>query len=282
MFIAMNRFRIARGSEEAFEQVWLNRDSQLNKVPGFVEFHLLKGPEAEDHTLYASHTVWQSKSAFRGLDQVRGVPRGACAGRQQHDRAALSRASEVRRLRGPPDHRARRAGGRLTAMTAPSFDLSPPHGGESRRRVRDRRQRARRHAARRGRGAAGRDAPARARRGVHRRHGRHRQMGRRDADRPHRRRHHGVHRADPGRAGQARLFQSHGLDRLPRPSPARALRRARLRRAAVHEQALGGDRVLQSRRRHHVQGLRRPRREARAQGRSACGVPRARRAALQG
>jgi heme-degrading monooxygenase HmoA len=64
MFIAMNRFRIARGSEEAFEQVWLNRDSQLNRVPGFVEFHLLKGPEAEDHTLYASHTVWQSKSAF--------------------------------------------------------------------------------------------------------------------------------------------------------------------------------------------------------------------------
>ena len=64
MFIAMNRFRIARGSEEAFEQVWLNRDSQLNTVPGFVEFHLLKGPEAEDHTLYASHTVWQSKSAF--------------------------------------------------------------------------------------------------------------------------------------------------------------------------------------------------------------------------
>jgi heme-degrading monooxygenase HmoA len=64
MFIAMNRFRIARGSEEAFEQVWLNRDSQLNTVPGFVEFHLLKGPEAEDHTLYASHTVWQSKAAF--------------------------------------------------------------------------------------------------------------------------------------------------------------------------------------------------------------------------
>jgi heme-degrading monooxygenase HmoA len=64
MFIAMNRFRVARGQEEAFERVWLNRDSQLNRVPGFVEFHLLKGPEAEDHTLYASHTVWQSKATF--------------------------------------------------------------------------------------------------------------------------------------------------------------------------------------------------------------------------
>ena len=41
MFIAMNRFRVKRGSEQAFEKVWLSRDSQLNKVPGFVEFHLL-------------------------------------------------------------------------------------------------------------------------------------------------------------------------------------------------------------------------------------------------
>jgi heme-degrading monooxygenase HmoA len=64
MFIAMNRFRVRRGSEEAFEKVWQNRDSYLHRVPGFVEFHLLKGPEAEDHTLYASHTVWQSKSSF--------------------------------------------------------------------------------------------------------------------------------------------------------------------------------------------------------------------------
>jgi hypothetical protein len=44
MFIAMNRFRVAKGSEAAFEQVWLSRDSHLEKVPGFVEFHLLKGP----------------------------------------------------------------------------------------------------------------------------------------------------------------------------------------------------------------------------------------------
>ncbi len=64
MYIAMNRFKVAKGSEEAFENVWLNRDSQLNTVPGFVEFHLLKGPTAEDHTLYASHTVWQDHAAF--------------------------------------------------------------------------------------------------------------------------------------------------------------------------------------------------------------------------
>jgi heme-degrading monooxygenase HmoA len=36
MFIAMNRFRVAKGSESAFEPVWLSRDGHLDEVPGFV------------------------------------------------------------------------------------------------------------------------------------------------------------------------------------------------------------------------------------------------------
>lgn len=64
MYIAMNRFRVKKGSEEAFEKVWLTRETYLDRMPGFVEFHLLKGPEAEDHTLYSSHTVWQNKASF--------------------------------------------------------------------------------------------------------------------------------------------------------------------------------------------------------------------------
>jgi heme-degrading monooxygenase HmoA len=64
MFIAMNRFRVAKGSETAFEQVWMSRDSHLEKVPGFVEFHLLNGPEAEDHTLYAFRTIWENRATF--------------------------------------------------------------------------------------------------------------------------------------------------------------------------------------------------------------------------
>ena len=61
MFIAMNRFRVAKGSEAAFEQVWISRDTHLEAVPGFLEFHLLKGPELEDHTLYTSHPVWENR-----------------------------------------------------------------------------------------------------------------------------------------------------------------------------------------------------------------------------
>lgn len=48
----------------AFEKVWTSRDTFLHDVPGFVEFHLLRGPERDDHVLYASHTIWASQAAF--------------------------------------------------------------------------------------------------------------------------------------------------------------------------------------------------------------------------
>ena len=64
MYIAMNRFRIKKGSEADFEQIWAERETFLDDVPGFKSFHLLRGPEAEDHTLYASHSTWESEDAF--------------------------------------------------------------------------------------------------------------------------------------------------------------------------------------------------------------------------
>ena len=69
MFIAMNRFRVRTESTLAFETAWRERDSHLAGVPGFVEFHLLKGPEAEDHVLYASHTIWLSRADFEAWTQ---------------------------------------------------------------------------------------------------------------------------------------------------------------------------------------------------------------------
>lgn len=63
-FIAMNRFKVPKDAGADFEQVWLTRDSHLKDMKGFVAFHLLKGPEHEDHILYSSHTVWASKADF--------------------------------------------------------------------------------------------------------------------------------------------------------------------------------------------------------------------------
>ncbi len=64
MYIAMNRFKVIKGAEADFETIWRTRQSHLNELKGFVEFALLKGPERADHTLYASHTVWESKADF--------------------------------------------------------------------------------------------------------------------------------------------------------------------------------------------------------------------------
>ncbi|MEM9139811.1 MAG: antibiotic biosynthesis monooxygenase, partial [Pseudomonadota bacterium] len=61
---AMNRFKVVKGHEADFEAVWKGRDSKLGEVPGFVDFHLLRGAEEEDHTLYASHTIWKTHDDF--------------------------------------------------------------------------------------------------------------------------------------------------------------------------------------------------------------------------
>jgi heme-degrading monooxygenase HmoA len=80
MFVAMNRFKVLPGSEDAFEAVWRNRRTRLDEMPGFVEFHLLRGPAGESHTLVASHTIWRDEAAFRAWtasEQFRAVHRDA-------------------------------------------------------------------------------------------------------------------------------------------------------------------------------------------------------------
>ena len=87
MFIAMNRFRVASGSEAAFEELWRKRPSHIAGEPGFVEFDLLRGPRRDDHTLYASHTVWQNRAAFEAWtksDSFRAAHAGAGSGKALH------------------------------------------------------------------------------------------------------------------------------------------------------------------------------------------------------
>ncbi len=64
MFLAMNRFAIAPGMEEGFEKIWRERETFLSEVPGFRSFALLKGDTDDQRTLYASHSVWESREAF--------------------------------------------------------------------------------------------------------------------------------------------------------------------------------------------------------------------------
>lgn len=94
MFIAMNRFHIVKGREADFERIWAQRDSQLDTVPGFEKFDLLRGPEGDDHTLYASHSIWQSRKhfedwtkseAFRKVHANAGSAKGIYLGHPQFE-----------------------------------------------------------------------------------------------------------------------------------------------------------------------------------------------------
>ncbi|PWK69028.1 antibiotic biosynthesis monooxygenase [Aminobacter sp. AP02] len=90
MYIAMNRFKVQNGTETAFEDIWKNRDSTLNEMKGFREFHLLRGPvnEAEGYTLYASHTTWESYDDFSAWTKSENF-------RAAHKNAGSSKASYV-------------------------------------------------------------------------------------------------------------------------------------------------------------------------------------------
>lgn len=80
MYLTMNRFRVRPGQEEAFEQLWLARESHLEEVPGFLAFNLLRGERHDDHTLYASHTMWRTRADFEAWtrsEAFRAAHRGA-------------------------------------------------------------------------------------------------------------------------------------------------------------------------------------------------------------
>lgn len=90
MFVAMNRFRVRRGHEEAFEALWRGRDSRLAEMAGFESFHLLRGGATEAHTLYASHSVWRDKAAFEAWtrsEQFRHAHRDVGQNRPLYDGA---------------------------------------------------------------------------------------------------------------------------------------------------------------------------------------------------
>ncbi len=91
LFIAMNRFRIIPGREDEFVEIWRQRDSHLAQVPGFQSFHLLRGETTAEHTLFASHTVWESRAHFEDWT------------RSEAFRAAHANAGQKRDLYlGPP------------------------------------------------------------------------------------------------------------------------------------------------------------------------------------
>ena len=133
MFIAMNWFQVIRGAEAEFETVWTSRDTHLRDVPGFIAFHLLRGPEHEDHTLFASHTLWASRAAFEDWtksEAFRLAHRGAAATSHCISGIRISRASTWCRRLPPADGLARRH--QFQRRGAPAVEARQPASSPNR------------------------------------------------------------------------------------------------------------------------------------------------------
>ena len=74
MFIAMNRFKVLKEEAGDFEAMWLGRESHLEKNPGFVEFHMLKGPSGR--TISSTRRI---RCGRRGPSSSNGPPRSISA-----------------------------------------------------------------------------------------------------------------------------------------------------------------------------------------------------------
>jgi hypothetical protein len=88
-------FQVIKGSSSMFG---CRATVISTRCRGFVKFHLLKGPEVEDHTLYASHTVWKDRATFEawtgGVTPT--LKKGMCFG------AKSLRAACLRNICGGP------------------------------------------------------------------------------------------------------------------------------------------------------------------------------------
>jgi heme-degrading monooxygenase HmoA len=86
MYLAMNRFTVPLENADAFEDLWLSRESRLQDLEGFVSFHMLKGPAEDGSILYASHTIWETEAHFRAWTT------------SEEFRASHARAGDTRKL----------------------------------------------------------------------------------------------------------------------------------------------------------------------------------------
>ncbi len=84
MFVAMNRFHVAPDKNEAFEQIWRERETHLDGVAGFIRFALLRNDGGHgtpaDPGDYISHSSWSSREAFEAWTNSEAFRKGHAQG----------------------------------------------------------------------------------------------------------------------------------------------------------------------------------------------------------
>lgn len=97
MLIAMNKFTINKGFEDAFEQRWRDRKSLLDQSPGYMHFRLLKQALQKTETCeFISYTEWLSEKYFLAWTESQEIKRAHSSG------APMAQGM----MAGPPEFRA--------------------------------------------------------------------------------------------------------------------------------------------------------------------------------
>ena len=94
-YIAMNRFRVKAGHEDAFVAAWRERETFLDGVPGFLGFSLLRSATEDGETLFSTHSVWSSHDDFLAWTKSEAFERA-------HQQARSGGASMREMYMGPP------------------------------------------------------------------------------------------------------------------------------------------------------------------------------------
>ena len=97
MFVAMNRFKVLSGSQTDFEQVWTTRDTHLREVPGFITFHLFRGPDGR-----IMSSIHRTRSGAAGPISRRGP------GRKRSDERTATPVPTSRSILATPNSRGSR------------------------------------------------------------------------------------------------------------------------------------------------------------------------------
>ena len=97
MFITCNRISVNPQYAEAFEATFANRAGQVDQMPGFVSFQLLR--PTEDSQPYIVMTVWQTRAYFtawtESIEFQQGHARSATLPREAYTGRPTLEAFEV-------------------------------------------------------------------------------------------------------------------------------------------------------------------------------------------
>merc|ERR1712232_96678 len=103
VFVSMDRFTVAEGKEQAFEQIWAQRESKLQDLPGFRFFQMLRRDQTPDDDVnYISMACWDNRAAFDNWRQGDSFKKAHGGSAKKEEPSSEAAAAEEKKPAGGP------------------------------------------------------------------------------------------------------------------------------------------------------------------------------------